>query len=71
MNGQLENIDNYMNVKISDIIYSSKNKSKDLKISEIFIRGNNINSIIMKEGLFEKVEELSEMENLHKNIPRK
>lgn len=59
-----------MNVKISDAIYSSKTKSKDLKISEIFIRGNNINSIIMKEGLFEKIEEQSEMESLHKNIPR-
>jgi hypothetical protein len=57
-------------MKISDAIYSSKIKNKDLKISEIFIRGNNINSVTMKEGLFEKIEEQTEMESLHKNIPR-
>jgi hypothetical protein len=60
-----------MNMKISDAIYSSKLKNKDLKISEIYIRGNNINSVIMKEGLYEKIEEQTEMESLHKNIPRK
>lgn len=68
--GDLENIDNYMNLKINDAIYSSKTNDKFWKISEIYIRGNNINSIILKDGLLEKIEEQSELASLQTNIPR-
>jgi len=60
-----------MNLKIIDVIYSAKDNSKvDYKINEIYVRGNNINSINLQEGLLEKLEEKSELETLHTNIPR-
>ena len=59
-----------MNLKINDAIFSSKNNDKFWKITEIYIRGNNINSIILKDGLLEKIEEQSELATLQTNIPR-
>lgn len=64
--GNLENVDNFMNMKLKDIIYTSSDGEKFWKTSEGFIRGNNINSIQFKEGLIEKIEE--EKERLM-NIP--
>ena len=69
--GILENIDNYMNLKIIEVVYSVKdNPLKDYKIREIYVRGNNINSLYLKDGLLEKLEEKSELESLQTNIPR-
>jgi U6 snRNA-associated Sm-like protein LSm4 len=55
--GILENIDNFMNLKLKDIIWTSFNGEKFWKVPEGFIRGNNINSIQLKEGFLEKIEE--------------
>lgn len=55
--GNLENVDNFMNLKLRDVIYTSSDGNKFWKINEEFIRGNNINSIQFKEGLLEKIEE--------------
>jgi U6 snRNA-associated Sm-like protein LSm4 len=55
--GTLENVDNFMNLKLKDIIYTSSDGNRFKKVSEGFIRGNNVNSIQFKEGLLEKIEE--------------
>lgn len=71
LKGLLDNIDNYMNLKIIDVLYSAKDNSlKDYKINEIYVRGNNINSLYLQDGLLEKLEEKSELESLQTNIPR-
>lgn len=56
----MERVDNFMNLKLSDIIYTSNDGEKFKKIVEGFIRGNNISSIQFKEGLIEKIEEMKE-----------
>ena len=58
--GHLENVDNFMNMKLKDIIFTSSDGEKFWKAPEGFIRGNNINSIQFKEGLIEKIEEEKE-----------
>lgn len=61
-----------MNLKIVDVVYSAQdNPLKDYKINEIYVRGNNINSLHLQDGLLEKLEEKSELESLQTNIPRK
>jgi len=61
-----------MNLKIIDVVYSAHdNPLKDYKINEIYVRGNNINSLYLQEGLLEKLEQKSELESLQTNIPRK
>ena len=61
-----------MNLKIIDVVYSAQNNPlKDYKINEIYVRGNNINSLNLQDGLIEKLEEKSELESLQTNIPRK
>lgn len=59
-----------MNLKINEVTYSAKLNPKDYKITEIYVRGNNINSLSLKEGLLEKVEEQTELESIQTNIPR-
>ena len=60
-----------MNLKINDVVYSAQdNPLKDYKINEIYVRGNNINSIHLQDGLIEKLEEKTELESLQTHIPR-
>ncbi len=51
-----------MNLKMKDVTYIANGDEVSYwKISEIFIRGNNIASISLKEGLLEKIEEEKEL----------
>ena len=58
--GSLENVDNFMNMKLRDIIYTSSDGEKFWKVPEGFIRGNNINSIQFVERLLDMIEEEKE-----------
>ena len=49
-----------MNLKLIDVIYTTSDGNKFVKVPEGFIRGNNINSIQFKEGLLDKLEEEKE-----------
>lgn len=57
-----------MNLKLKDVTYIANGDEVSYwKIKEIFIRGNNIASINLKEGLLEKLEEEKESAM---NVPR-
>jgi U6 snRNA-associated Sm-like protein LSm4 len=58
--GVLESVDNFMNMKLIDVIYSTSDAKKFWKIKEGFIRGNNINSINFQNNLLNKIEEMKE-----------
>jgi hypothetical protein len=60
-----------MNLKIKDATYIANcDESSYWKISEIFVRGNNIASISLKEGLLEKIEEEKEQSAVASNLQR-
>jgi hypothetical protein len=60
--GTLEGVDNFMNIKFKDGIYTTNNASSFYKVPLGFIRGNNITSFQFKEGLLEKLEDMKEKE---------
>lgn len=66
INGILENVDFFMNLKIKDIIYNNKEGTKFFKAKEIFIRGSNISAINFEENL---LEELAKEKETQKQIP--
>ena len=62
VNGILDNIDIFMNMKINDVTYTDKNGEKFYKANEIFIRGNNISSINFEENLIEEINKEKEIQ---------
>lgn len=71
INGTLESIDNFMNVKIKDITYTNDKGNKFFKAGEIFIRGNSIQSVTFQENLIselEKEKEIKKQRNDEKNL---
>jgi U6 snRNA-associated Sm-like protein LSm4 len=56
INGILENIDNFMNLKIKNITYSDKTGKNFFQAEEIYIRGNSISSINFEEDLLDNIE---------------
>ena len=66
INGILENVDFFMNLKIKDIIYNNKEGTKFFKAKEIFIRGSNISAINFEENL---LEEIAKEKETQKQIP--
>jgi U6 snRNA-associated Sm-like protein LSm4 len=69
LKGILEKVDNFMNLKLKDIIYTPEGSETSMKIKESYVRGNNINSMQFREGLIEKIEEEKELSV--PNLPRK
>ena len=66
INGILENVDFFMNLKIKDIIYNNKEGTNFFKAKEIFIRGSNISAINFEENL---LEEIAKEKETQKQIP--
>lgn len=62
INGILENVDTFMNLKITNFIYNNKEKGEFFKANEIFIRGNNISSLNFEENLLEEIIKEKELE---------
>lgn len=62
INGILENVDAFMNLKITNFIYNNKEKDEFFKANEIFIRGNNISSLNFEENLLEEITKEKELE---------
>lgn len=67
INGILENVDIFMNLKIKDIIYNTKEGTNFFKANEIFIRGNNISAINFEENLLEEIVKEKEIQK-HSSI---
>ena len=66
INGILENVDFFMNLKIKDIIYNNKEGTNFFKAKEIFIRGSNISAINFEENL---LAEIAKEKETQKQIP--
>ena len=66
INGILENVDFFMNLKIKDRIYNNKEGTNFFKAKEIFIRGSNISAINFEENL---LEEIAKEKETQKQIP--
>ena len=63
--GLLDNIDTFMNLKLKDVTYIANGDEVSYwKMTEMFIRGNTIASINLKEGLLEKLEEEKELDEI-------
>lgn len=69
VHGIFENIDDYMNVKLTNFLHTSNNGEKFIKIPVGYVRGNNINSFQFKSDILDKIEE-EKLKN-ESNIPRK
>ncbi|MCQ2817351.1 MAG: hypothetical protein MJ252_08815 [archaeon] len=55
INGTLEKIDIFMNLKINNVIYTNKDGTNFYNTKEIFIKGNNIAAINFEENLIEDI----------------
>ena len=62
INGVLENVDAFMNLKITNFISNNKENDQFFKADEIFIRGNNIASLNFEENLLEEITKEKELE---------
>ena len=73
INGILDNIDNFMNLKIKNITYSDKTGKNFFQAKEIYIRGNSISSIIFEEDLLNTIykERESKIENKNNLLGKK
>ena len=60
--GVLENVDAFMNLKITNFISNNKENDQFFKADEIFIRGNNIASLNFEENLLEEITKEKELE---------
>ena len=67
INGILDNIDNFMNLKIKNITYSDKAGKNFFQAKEIYIRGNSISSINFEEDLLNTIEKERESKIENKN----
>ncbi|CAN0430728.1 unnamed protein product, partial [Ectocarpus sp. 8 AP-2014] len=41
-NGRLDNCDSWMNIKLKDVIFTSRDADKFVKMVEVYVRGNSI-----------------------------
>ena len=55
INGIIYNIDNFMNIHIKNGIITKKDGKNFFKMSDIYIRGSNINSINFDEKVYEEI----------------
>jgi len=69
INGIINNIDNFMNIHIKNGIITKKDGKNFYKMSDIYIRGSNINSINFDEKVYEEIiKKKDEKEKNDKNI---
>ena len=54
LNGTLESIDKFMNLRIKNGVLTSKDGKQFLKEPEVFIKGNSLKGIRLVEGLLDK-----------------
>lgn len=60
--GKLHSIDNFMNVKLKDVIYVKKEGPTFYNCNECFIRGSMLNSIQLRDDIIEKIKDIEEIE---------
>jgi small nuclear ribonucleoprotein (snRNP)-like protein len=71
INGIIYNIDNFMNIHIKNGIITKKDGKNFFKMSDIYIRGSNINSINFDEKVYEEiVKKKEEKEKNEENIKK-
>lgn len=68
INGILDKMDTFMNLKILNAIYTNKEGTKFYKANEIFIRGNNISAINFEEHLLNEINQEKELSLQEKTI---
>mmetsp|Transcript_14078 Transcript_14078/g.20810 ORF Transcript_14078/g.20810 Transcript_14078/m.20810 type:complete len:141 (-) Transcript_14078:17-439(-) len=59
-NGRLEMCDNWLNIKLADVIWTSRDGDKFHKLKEIFVRGNSIKYMTIPDEVMELVVEEEE-----------
>lgn len=56
LNGLLDNCDNFMNLTMKEVIQTSANGEKFMRLPEIYVRGNTvrrINTVLVTQGLID------------------
>jgi U6 snRNA-associated Sm-like protein LSm4 len=61
-NGTLLDCDGFMNIKLKDVILTSKDGTQFWQMGEAIIRGNTIKYLRLSEGVLEKVKEESQQQ---------
>ena len=59
-NGRLEHCDSWMNLKLKEVIWTSKEGDRFWKLTEIYIRGNSIKYMTIPDEILEMVAEEEE-----------
>eukprot|EP01017_Pseudomicrothorax_dubius_P017563 TRINITY_DN1975_c0_g1_i1.p1 TRINITY_DN1975_c0_g1~~TRINITY_DN1975_c0_g1_i1.p1 ORF type:complete len:111 (+),score=26.24 TRINITY_DN1975_c0_g1_i1:88-420(+) len=56
-NGTLESCDRFMNLKLTDVIRTSKEGNRFEKMASVFLRGNSVKYIRMVDQVLQKAQE--------------
>ncbi|CBJ28042.1 Sm-like protein LSm4 [Ectocarpus siliculosus] len=56
-NGRLDNCDSWMNIKLKDVIFTSRDADKFVKMVEVYVRGNSIKYVTIPEEVLDMVQE--------------
>ena len=64
--GLLEDVDYFLNLKLSNVIATDKNMISFKRANAIFLRGNLISSIVLEKNNFSKLINNNNKDNKHK-----
>ncbi|CAM9500867.1 unnamed protein product, partial [Choristocarpus tenellus] len=56
-NGRLESCDSWMNIKLRDVIWTSRDGDKFVKLAEVYARGNSIKYLTIPDEVLDMVQE--------------
>ncbi|CAM9574203.1 unnamed protein product [Ascophyllum nodosum] len=56
-NGRLDNCDSWMNIKLKDVIFTSRDADKFVKMVEVYVRGNSIKYVTIPDEVLDMVQE--------------
>jgi len=65
--GLLEDVDYFLNLKLSNITATDKDMTSFKRANNIFLRGNLISSIVLEKNNFNKLMNINPKENKNKN----
>ena len=65
--GLLEDVDYFLNLKLSNVTATDKNMASFKRANNIFLRGNLISSIVLEKNNFNKLMNINQKENKNKN----
>ena len=65
--GLLEDVDYFLNLKLSNVTATDKNMTSFKRANNIFLRGNLISSIVLEKSNLNKLININSKENKNKN----